>query len=140
MHTEWLPPRVVAATADAATELLTSMSIPRLQHDSYPTPVPLNCTSASTQHQVDTLMKTMKLRFLSTLRRSGVFGQQHIPSSVQCRCRSASSTVVGQEGCDVAVVGGGIMGLSSAYFIKQMNPDARVCVLERDPQVSGSQR
>ena len=84
-------------------------------------------------------MKTAKLRFLSTLCRGCVFGQKDIPKCVQHKSRASYSAVVGQEWCDVVVVGGGIMGLSSAYFIKRMHPDARVCVVERDPQVSGSQ-
>ena len=83
-------------------------------------------------------MKAANLRFLPTLCRGCVLGQRHAPGGVAHRIRAASSSVVGQEGYDVVVVGGGIMGLSSAYFIKRMDPDANVCVLERDPQVSGS--
>ena len=82
-------------------------------------------------------MKAVRLRQLSPLGRGGVRGQQDWAGRrVWFINRSASSAAVGQERCNVVVVGGGIMGLSSAYFIKRMDPSARVCVLERDPQVS----
>lgn len=35
--------------------------------------------------------------------------------------------------CDVAIVGGGIMGLSTAYFLKTHSPGIDVAVIERDP-------
>ncbi len=35
--------------------------------------------------------------------------------------------------CDVAVLGGGIMGLSTAYFLKTLAPGMEVAVVERDP-------
>jgi FAD-dependent oxidoreductase domain-containing protein 1 len=34
--------------------------------------------------------------------------------------------------CDVAIIGGGIVGSSVAYFVKQITPDAEVCVIEPD--------
>jgi glycine/D-amino acid oxidase-like deaminating enzyme len=34
---------------------------------------------------------------------------------------------------DVAVIGGGIMGSSVAYFLKQLDPAVSVCVIEPDP-------
>ena len=34
---------------------------------------------------------------------------------------------------DIAIIGGGIIGSSVAYFAKQLIPDARVCVIEPDP-------
>ena len=34
---------------------------------------------------------------------------------------------------DVAIVGGGILGLSSAFFFSKRVPPSRICVLERDP-------
>ena len=37
---------------------------------------------------------------------------------------------------DVVIAGGSVMGLSSAYFIKQMSPTTSVCVVERDSTVS----
>ena len=34
---------------------------------------------------------------------------------------------------DVAVIGGGIMGSSVAYFLKLLAPSIAVCVIEPDP-------
>jgi len=34
--------------------------------------------------------------------------------------------------CDVAIIGGGVVGTSVAYFLKQLAPTARVAVIERD--------
>ena len=43
-----------------------------------------------------------------------------------------------QKVYDVAIVGGGIMGSSSAYFLaNRMRPEmGKICVIERDPTVS----
>lgn len=38
-----------------------------------------------------------------------------------------------QSRCDVAVIGGGVVGSSVAYFLKKLSPDAGVCVIEPDP-------
>ncbi|MBK8321251.1 MAG: FAD-binding oxidoreductase [Betaproteobacteria bacterium] len=35
--------------------------------------------------------------------------------------------------CDVAIAGGGIMGLSAAYFLKTLSPGIDVAIVERDP-------
>jgi glycine/D-amino acid oxidase-like deaminating enzyme len=35
--------------------------------------------------------------------------------------------------CDVAVIGGGIVGLSVAHFVHALSPSVRVCVIEADP-------
>src|SRR5438067_8758567 len=35
--------------------------------------------------------------------------------------------------CDIAIIGGGVVGSSVAYFAKQIAPDAQVCVVEPDP-------
>ena len=35
--------------------------------------------------------------------------------------------------CDIAIIGGGIVGSCVAYFAKQITPDAEVCVIEPDP-------
>jgi len=37
---------------------------------------------------------------------------------------------------EVAIGGGGIMGLTSAYFLAQRLPASAICVIERDPDVS----
>ncbi len=41
--------------------------------------------------------------------------------------------------CDVAVVGGGIVGLATAWQWLQQRPDTRVIVLEKEPQVATHQ-
>ncbi len=33
--------------------------------------------------------------------------------------------------CDVLVIGAGVMGLSSAYHLKRLNPEKRVVIIER---------
>lgn len=38
----------------------------------------------------------------------------------------------GDVDCDVAIVGAGFTGLWSAYYLKQLRPDLRVVVLERE--------
>jgi FAD-dependent oxidoreductase domain-containing protein 1 len=35
--------------------------------------------------------------------------------------------------CDIAIIGGGIVGSCVAYFAKTITPDAEVCVIEPDP-------
>jgi len=35
--------------------------------------------------------------------------------------------------CDIAIIGGGVVGSSVAYFAKQIAPDAQICVVEPDP-------
>ena len=40
--------------------------------------------------------------------------------------------------CDVAVVGGGIAGVSTAYWLRQLDPSLRVVVIERDRLASGA--
>jgi FAD-dependent oxidoreductase domain-containing protein 1 len=35
--------------------------------------------------------------------------------------------------CDIAIIGGGVVGSSVGYFAKQIAPDAQVCVVEPDP-------
>lgn len=42
-----------------------------------------------------------------------------------------SNTVITQ--CDVAIIGGGVVGCSTAYFIQSLAPDAKVVVIEPDP-------
>jgi len=39
---------------------------------------------------------------------------------------------------DVVIVGGGLMGCSSAYHLISHDPSLRVCIVEKDPMVSGS--
>ena len=62
------------------------------------------------------------------------------------RCFSLTSTArISKPGVsseqivyDVAIVGGGIMGSSSAYFLANRIPPGvgKICVIERDPTVS----
>ena len=42
----------------------------------------------------------------------------------------------GQNGYEVVVAGGGIMGCSSAYHLARRLPPKSVCVVERDRKVS----
>ena len=37
------------------------------------------------------------------------------------------------ERVDVAIIGGGIMGVSTAYWLSRFDPGLRICVFERDP-------
>jgi 2-hydroxyglutarate dehydrogenase len=43
------------------------------------------------------------------------------------------------ESCDLAVVGGGIVGLAVARELTRRNPRASVCVLEREPEIATHQ-
>jgi len=45
----------------------------------------------------------------------------------------SASGLAAQRPYDVAIVGGGIMGSSTAYFIQSLFPGAQVCVIEPDP-------
>ena len=40
---------------------------------------------------------------------------------------------------DVAIIGGGILGLSSARHLLQQHPGLRVVVIEKDDEVAGQQ-
>ncbi len=44
----------------------------------------------------------------------------------------ARPSLPGDADCDVAIVGAGFTGLWSAYYLKQLQPDLRVVVLERE--------
>lgn len=46
-------------------------------------------------------------------------------------CRLFSSKVY-----DVAIAGGGIMGLATAYFLAARTDGKKICVIEKDPSVS----
>lgn len=69
-----------------------------------------------------------------------------IQSLNSLRCLSPSCTAKGsksggsteQKSYDVAIVGGGVMGSSSAYFLANRMPPGtgNICVIERDPTVS----
>ena len=39
---------------------------------------------------------------------------------------------------DVVIVGGGLMGCSTAYHLISHDPSLRVCIVERDPSVSSN--
>ena len=62
--------------------------------------------------------------------------------SLLCTNLKASKTqgLLRQKVYDVAIVGGGIMGSSAAYFLaNRMPPEmGKICVIERDPTVSKS--
>jgi (S)-2-hydroxyglutarate dehydrogenase len=51
----------------------------------------------------------------------------------------AESSGEGLTNCDVAVVGGGILGLATAVEVQRRRPDARMVVLERGDDVGGGQ-
>jgi 2-hydroxyglutarate dehydrogenase len=51
----------------------------------------------------------------------------------------AESSGEGSTDCDVAVVGGGILGLATAVELQRRRPDARIVVLERGDDVGGGQ-
>ena len=40
---------------------------------------------------------------------------------------------------DVLVVGGGLVGLSTAMFLKQMQPGASISLIEKDSVIAGQQ-
>lgn len=44
----------------------------------------------------------------------------------------AATVLRGDETADVAVVGGGLAGMSTAYFLKQARPDLEVVLIEKD--------
>src|SRR5215213_5309249 len=48
-------------------------------------------------------------------------------------------TSTGAAECDLAVVGGGILGLATARELLRRRPDARVVVLEREPELARHQ-
>jgi (S)-2-hydroxyglutarate dehydrogenase len=52
--------------------------------------------------------------------------------------RRVSNVEVG-DACDVAVVGGGILGLATARELQRRRPDARIVVLEREPELARHQ-
>jgi (S)-2-hydroxyglutarate dehydrogenase len=55
-----------------------------------------------------------------------------VPSSEQPAARAP-------ERCDLAIVGGGIVGLAVARELASRNPSASICVLEREPQIGTHQ-
>ena len=60
---------------------------------------------------------------------------------VSLSCHLQRSQTLGSPGhkvYDVVIVGGGIMGSSSAYFLANRMPRemGKICVIERDPTVS----
>ena len=52
---------------------------------------------------------------------------------------SANPPLQAPERCDLAIVGGGIVGLAVARELSRRNPRASVCVLERESQVGTHQ-
>jgi 2-hydroxyglutarate dehydrogenase len=52
---------------------------------------------------------------------------------------SAAQTGPPPERCDLAIVGGGIVGLAVARELLARNPQASICVLEREPEIGTHQ-
>ncbi len=52
---------------------------------------------------------------------------------------SATETSLAPESCDIAVVGGGILGLAVARELTRRDPHAVVCVLERESEIGTHQ-
>jgi spermidine dehydrogenase len=50
---------------------------------------------------------------------------------------SAGAPPAADESCDLCVAGGGISGLSAAYFYRQRNPDARILILDNHDDFGG---
>lgn len=66
----------------------------------------------------------MKLRISKPLKRS--YWQDSVPAGVPC------TPLAGEARADVAIIGGGFVGLWTALAIRQNEPDCRVVVLEQD--------
>src|SRR5687767_2519570 len=52
---------------------------------------------------------------------------------------SATASAPPPRGCDIAVVGAGIVGLASARELALRHSDATVAVLEREPRIAAHQ-
>lgn len=66
----------------------------------------------------------MKFRFAKPLKRS--YWQESIEPSDPC------SSLIGSQRADVAIIGGGFVGLWTALTIKEHEPDCKVIILEQD--------
>ena len=58
----------------------------------------------------------------------------HKPS---LRRHYASTPTTDHKATDVAVIGGGITGLASAYYLSKALPNAKITLIERNPRLGG---
>ncbi len=55
----------------------------------------------------------------------------------RCYTAETSASNVSNEVSDIAVLGGGITGLASAYFLTRQLPEARITLFESTPRLGG---
>jgi hypothetical protein len=69
------------------------------------------------------------------LRRSSCWGALQACSAprLQQRLSTTAAPARASSSYDVVVVGGGVVGCSVAFHLKQADPSVSVCVIERDP-------
>lgn len=73
-------------------------------------------------------------KMTSGLLRTSVQALNKLPFSISKYSRHVSTCLPPKE-VDVLIAGGGIMGLTTAYFLaKRIDPN-RICIIERDNQV-----
>src|SRR5438477_2180406 len=64
--------------------------------------------------------------------------ERRAPASGHPRCTPASRTPLPMT-YDLAIIGGGIVGLATARALRERAPDARLVILEKEPRVAGHQ-
>lgn len=79
-----------------------------------------------------------RCKFLGICSRRGSIRPGYRDSRAQLRCLTGLSTPnVIREGTDIAVLGGGITGLASAYFLSKSLPNARITLFEASSRLGG---